>query len=367
MLIRAIIIDDEQPAVDKMVNLLEESGVVEVKGAFTNSFAALKGIKNVPVDVVFLDIEMPDISGMELSKKILKIDENIAIVFTTAYSRYAVDAFRLDAMDYLLKPLDKTLLKETLDRIIQKKNIQVHMPRNLINCFGKFKVMNEGGKVKFRTAKAEELLAFFIDQYGREVSRSEIIDHIWSDFDGDKAVDNFNTTLYYMKKALMDNGFQIIVERNKSRYKLIMDSTYCDYYEFLSFIHSKNDINNTTIKKWEQVIELYRDDYLKGNDFLWSERNRISIKEKYTSLILKMFNYYSKLKQFEKADEILKIGLRYEPLHEVLNERLIKNYILMGDRYSAVKYFNLYKERIERELSMEPNSRIKIMIENIKK
>lgn len=366
-MIRAVIIDDEQPAADKMEKMLKESGIVDIKGVYTYATAALEGIKNTEVDVVFLDIEMPDINGMALSKNITEIDENIAIIFTTAYSQYAVDAFRLDAMDYLMKPLEKELLKETLDRIIQKKNIKVGTYSNRIHCFGKFKAANDRGIVRFRTAKAEELMAFFVDQHGREVSRNEIVDQIWSDFDGDKAIDNFNTTLYYMKKALSSNGFEIVVERNRDRYKVNLDSAYCDYLEFKSFIGSEKKITDNTIVRWERIIRLYKGEYLEGNEFSWAERNKLLLKEKYIHLVLKAADYYKDLQQYNKAIELLRTGLRHEPLHEALNTELIKNYMLMGNGYSAVKQYNLYKKRLRKELGIEPNVKIKKIIKKVRK
>ncbi len=367
MLIRAIIVDDEQPAVEKMTRLLGDSGVVEIKGAFTDAASAVESLKNTMVDVVFLDIEMPSMSGMTLSQKLTEIDQNIAIVFTTAYSKYAVEAFRLDAMDYLMKPFDREQLKQTLDRIIQKKNIKVGVYSNKIYCFDKFKVINENSKVSFRTAKAEELFAFFIDKYGAEVSRSEIIDQIWPEFDGDKAVDNFNSNLYYMKKALRNNGFKIEVERNKDKYKLMIDSGYCDYFEFMSFISNEKDIKDNIIIRLEEAINLYKGEYLNGNDYTWAERNRLYLREKYIQLVFKVANYYKDLREYNKIIGLIKNALRYEPLHEELNTMLIKIYISMEDAYSAIKHFNQYKEKLINELGIEPNSDIKKMIKIIRK
>jgi two-component SAPR family response regulator len=366
VLIRAIVVDDEQPAVDNMVRMLKESDIVEVRGAFTDSKVALESLKNTLIDVVFIDIEMPDLNGMEMSKKILEIDENIAIVFTTAYRKYAVEAFRLDAMDYLMKPIDKKLLNETLNRVIQRKNIKVGSYSNRIYCFDKFKVINERGKVKFRTAKAEELFAFFIDKYGVEVSRNEIIDQIWSEFDGDKAIDNFNSNLYYMKKALLKNGFKIEVERNKDKYKLNMNSLYCDYFEFISFISSEKSIKENTIIRLEEAVNLYKGDYLKGNDYSWAERNRLYLKEKYINLVLKLSNIYNDLKENNKKFELLKIGLSFEPLHEELNAMLISSYIVSGDIYSAMKQYNLYRKKLKNELGIEPNLEIKKIIRKVR-
>lgn len=366
MLLRAIIVDDEQPSVDKMARLLKESGIVDIKGKFTDPIEALKYMENTSIDVAFLDIEMPEMSGIELANFILELNENVAIVFITAYNEYAVEAFRINAIDYLMKPLDRDHLKETLNRIMEKMNVQIYPQQAKIYCFDRFKVITEQGEVKFRTAKAEELMAFFIDRRGAEIPRSEITDRIWSEFDGDRAVTNFNSTLYYMKKALLNNGAEIPVERVRDRYRLNIDKVDCDYYKFISFVSTLKDINESTISRCEEAADLYKGDYFKGNEFSWVERNRIYVKEKYISLIINMVDYYESIGHYNEIIKILEKGLKQEPLHNGINYRLINTFILMEDKLSAVKYYNIYKKRLKREFGMEPNYLIKKLIKKVK-
>jgi two-component SAPR family response regulator len=366
-LIKAIIVDDEKPAVDKMARMLKKSGVVDILGMFTDPAEALKYANSIHIDAAFIDIEMPKINGIELSNSLLNIHNNIAIVFVTAYNEYAVEAFRINAVDYLVKPLDKELLKETLHRIMERKKITVFPVQFRICCFGKFKVINEQKEeIKFRTAKAEELLAFFVDRRGVEVSRREIIDRIWSEFDGDRAVANFNTTLYYMKKALIQNGIKIVVERVKDRYRLNIDNINCDYYKFTSFTASSNFIDDSNIIEFEKIAALYTGDYLEENNFSWAERNKVSIKEKYIRLILKMADYYRASNQFENAIDILKTALKYEPLNDIIYYKLLSAFLFVKDRHSAVKYYNIYKKTLKKELGMDPNNKIKNLINRAK-
>ena len=365
-MIRAVIVDDEQPAVDKLAKLLKESGTVDIKGEFTDPMKALEYVKNTPLDAVFLDVEMPGMNGIELSNLMLGFNGRIAIVFVTAFNEYAVEAFRLNAIDYLMKPLDKERLKETFDRIREGMDKEIYPAQSRICCFDKFKVITEQGEVRFRTAKAEELLAFFIDCKGAEVSRNEIIDNIWGEFDGDRAITHFNTTLYYMKKALLNKGIEITVERIRDRYKLNIDSVDCDYYKFMAFLSSAKTIDDSTICEYEKIADIYTGDYLEGNDFWWAERNRQSVKEEYIQLILKMADYYVDLGQLEKASKLLKTGLEHEPLHNMINYKLVDTFIVMKDRFSAVKYYNMYRQGLKQELNMEPYYEVEKMINRIK-
>lgn len=366
MLIRAIIVDDEQPAVDKMEILLKESGVVEVEGKFTDPREALKYMERNYFDVVFLDIEMPEVSGIELAKIIKDRYDNIAIVFITAYDKYAVEAFRINAMDYIMKPFNREVLKETLERIIQNNNIQIYPSKAKIFCFGKFKLTTaKGEKIKFRTAKAEELLAFLLNQRGAEVSRNEIIDCLWPEFDGDKAVANFNATLYYMKKAIENDDFEMAVERIHDRYKLNVHTSLCDFYQFMSFVSFVKDIGQTNISESQDAIDLYKGEYLKGNDYFWAERNRVLVREKYIALILRMATYYKASGQFNKLIELLKASLKYEPLHDGINARLFEALLITGNKITAVKRYNSYKRKLINEFGIAPNEEIERIMKRV--
>jgi DNA-binding LytR/AlgR family response regulator len=103
-MITCIAVDDEPLALEIMKKYIAKIYFLDLKGTFTDPFEAKKVLEEHPVDIVFLDIQMPDINGIEFSKIINK--KNTAVIFTTAFSEYAVDGFNVDAIDYLLKPIE---------------------------------------------------------------------------------------------------------------------------------------------------------------------------------------------------------------------------------------------------------------------
>lgn len=358
-MIRAIIVDDERPAADKMAKLLGDSGVVEIKGKFLNPLEALEFVKKEKIDTAFLDIEMPGMDGFHLSNRILELQGWAAVVFVTAYSEYAVEAFRINALDYLLKPVDKKRLNETLDRIAREKNIFLNQSRMQVRCFGKFKVLAGSGEVKFRTGKAEELLAYLIDGRGAEISRDEIIDRLWPDYDGDRAVAHFNTTLYYVRKALRQNGIQASIKHSGGCYRLDAASIDCDYHRLLAIMKEPVAINDITIADYEEIAALYTGDYLSGNQFRWAERSRMLLKEKYVRMILKMAAYYKSAGKHDRAVELLKTGLEHEPLHTDLNYGLVEILMAKKEHVAAVKYYNAYRRELKNELGLEPDAKLR--------
>jgi DNA-binding LytR/AlgR family response regulator len=104
-MLKAIVIDDEPMALEVIKSLTEKVTFVELAGYFTNSFEAMTFLQTNKVDLIFLDVKMPDISGIEFLKS---ISNPPMVVFTTAYSEHAVEGFELDAIDYLLKPFSLT-------------------------------------------------------------------------------------------------------------------------------------------------------------------------------------------------------------------------------------------------------------------
>ncbi len=361
-MIKAVILDDEQPAIDKLEKQLKTSGQVEVVGKFTEPLVALEFLKETIVDAIFLDIEMPNLSGLEVSNRALDINKRVAVVFITAYNQYAVEAFRLNALDYLLKPVSMERLQETLKRIVEEKGITIEPATTSIQCFGKLKLVVGGSEVRFRTKKAEELLALLLDRTGKFIHRNEICDLLWEDYDGDRALTNFNTTLHYVKKALWQQGARITVEHHKGSYRLVTDGLDCDCLQFRQFTGKPYDINEDNLPRYEATADLYQGQYLVGEDYSWAELNRQMMKEKYLSLVLAIAEYEKSADRPEKAVVWLEKGLLQEQLHRELNYALIDCFIRLNDRAAAQSYYELYQGGLRRKFGEDPDDGIRDLL-----
>ena len=114
---RAMIVDDEAPARSELRFLLEETGRVESITEASSAREAVEKLMEAKAEVIFLDISMPKTSGMQLAEALHKLKNPPAIVFVTAYSEYALDAFGVDAVDYLMKPVESDRLEHALDKV----------------------------------------------------------------------------------------------------------------------------------------------------------------------------------------------------------------------------------------------------------
>jgi two-component system LytT family response regulator len=116
-MLRAIIVDDEELSVNRLQRILSESGEIEICHTFLNPMEAYEFVKENRIHIAFLDISMPEIDGMRLSSLLLDLDASIDVVFVTAYDDYAVQAFDMSALDYLMKPVTAQRMSKTLDKI----------------------------------------------------------------------------------------------------------------------------------------------------------------------------------------------------------------------------------------------------------
>src|SRR5260221_13385848 len=114
--LRAVLVDDEQLARDELGYLLGQVGGVEVIGQAGNGVEALMTIDRLQPDVVFLDVQMPGLTGFEVARRLLGNRAASQIIFVTAYDQHAIEAFEVNAVDYLLKPVDQARLKVAVDR-----------------------------------------------------------------------------------------------------------------------------------------------------------------------------------------------------------------------------------------------------------
>lgn len=119
---RVMVVDDERPARDELCYLLRQIAGVEIVAQAATGEETMKQFQKHRPEVIFLDIQMPDASGVDVARELIQLGFSPAIVFATAYDQYAIDAFDVNAVDYLLKPFHEDRLAETMGRL--KKRLE---------------------------------------------------------------------------------------------------------------------------------------------------------------------------------------------------------------------------------------------------
>ncbi|MEO8483891.1 MAG: LytTR family DNA-binding domain-containing protein [Acidobacteriota bacterium] len=122
--LRTVVVDDEQLAREELCFLLEQAGDIEIIGQAGDGITALRLAGELKPDLLFLDVQMPGLTGFEVARRLIQTDLPPQLVFVTAFDQYAVDAFSVNAVDYILKPVDATRLEQAVDRARRRQASQ---------------------------------------------------------------------------------------------------------------------------------------------------------------------------------------------------------------------------------------------------
>lgn len=235
-----IYVDDERVALECFEYEARSLKEIAQMHLFNRAEDALCFARKNDIDAAFLDIEMPDMSGLLLAKALRDIHPDICIIFVTAYSNYALDAFNADAIGYVLKPYDSETIAHALRKAMRMTPVREKRIR--IQTIPSFMMTVCGKSVRFSSSKAEELLALLVDRAGRSMMPGEIISCLWPE----RMMDERTTALLRMTYRrlvlqLRDIGAEdILIAQGKHR-SLNTEKVECDLYRILG--GDKQEIN----------------------------------------------------------------------------------------------------------------------------
>jgi len=230
--VRIIYVDDERPARDNFRLTMAALREVSSLELFQYGEDALRWAREHPVDVAFLDMEMPGIHGLGLALKLREINENTRVVFVTAYSQYAMDAWGVDAVGYVMKPYSVSDIQREL-----KKCRYRPMPsqRVVITTIPDLILTVDGSPLHIAGAKPRELFALLVDRGDRGITSGEGIACLWPDRGNDANTQSlFRMTYKRLANTLEDAGVGYIIASRENRRYLRVDQVDCDLYRILS-------------------------------------------------------------------------------------------------------------------------------------
>lgn len=226
--------------VDDEENVLEESAdiIKEVKPdaeilTFTRGAAALEKIAGGDrPDVVFSDIEMPGISGLEFAVKLKSASPDTRIIFLTGYEKYALEAFRLKVHGYLLKPLTKERVEEELKYVPQKQTVPAG--KLSVKCFGHFDVFYDNKPVIFMRKQSKELFAYLIFRNGASCTSEEIALALWDEGSSRSSeLMRIRRIISDLKASLKQIDMEKVLIREHRQLAINRDMIDCDYFRML--------------------------------------------------------------------------------------------------------------------------------------
>lgn len=227
-----IYVDDELPAIDNFRLTTANFAEITELQTFQSGEDALQYAETHPVDAAFLDVEMPGLHGLELAKRLKEHDSNLRVVFVTAYSQYALEAWRVDASGYLLKPYTAADIRKELAKCAYRP---LPSRRVVIRTIPTLSVTVDGAPLRISGAKPREMLALLVDRAERGFTTGECIACLWPDRPNDAGTQSLLRMTYKrLSDALEAAGAGNILVTRESRRYLKTDEVECDLYRILS-------------------------------------------------------------------------------------------------------------------------------------
>ncbi|MCR5399745.1 MAG: response regulator [Lachnospiraceae bacterium] len=230
---RVIAVDDEKIILDDFVEMLKNMSEITEAVGFTNCEKALKYISENAVDVAFLDIRMRAMDGITMAKRAKVIRPDINIIFLTAYPEYSLEAMRIHASGYLVKPaMEEDVRKELKDLRVPPE--EVSGQRMKVQCFGNFEVYIDSYPCPFKYIKTKELLAYLVDRRGAFCSNGEILGALWEDKEVTISLENYLRNLVSdLRAVLKDADLDDVINKKKGMIRVVPELFDCDYYRWI--------------------------------------------------------------------------------------------------------------------------------------
>ncbi|WP_284645670.1 response regulator [Paenibacillus silviterrae] len=366
---KVILVDDENLALCYLEYQLMNSGYgpIEIMGKFTNPFEAKQfAMKNDSLQVVFLDIHIPEISGLEWAEQALEWNPHLHIVFVTAYDQFAISAFELNALDYLLKPVKRERLVKTLQRIEErlrestaplhhnKAGLRVTMLQQLL-------IEEKPGQLsplRWRTTKAQELFVYLLQHRGQIIRKTTLADLLWQGFEPSRANSQLYTAIYHIRKTLEPFAHHLEIASTSEGYMLSLRDVTLDVEEWEGRIGANVPITAETVQEHEQSISLYKGDYLEECDYWWIEGERHRLKMLWIRTVLQLASWYASCAMYDQAIEKYVEVTRRHPQAEEAHFALMKLYADMGQSQSVHRQYEQLLNVLWEDLGAMPSHAI---------
>ena len=226
---KILAVDDEKIALQGLLTSIQRAAPLAEIHGFRHTGEAIAHMESDPCDVVFLDIEMKGMSGVEVAKKLKVINPDVNIIFATGFGSYREEAFDLHASGYLTKPITEESVKWELENL--RRPVISQKPLRILT-FGNFEVLYNGAPLKFKYQKTKEMLAYLVDRKGAMCSTDEIIAVLFDDSSDHKA--------YYQRirsdllASFAAVGLEKLILQQKGMLGLAVSEVDCDYYDYLN-------------------------------------------------------------------------------------------------------------------------------------
>lgn len=370
---KAILVDDEILALERLEKMLKnDTEDITVVGTCSNPLKVEIMVKQLQPDIIFLDIEMPELNGLQLAERIQEAYPEIEIVFVTAFDRYAVQAFELYAIDYIMKPIRLERLQTTIQRLQtrlaedSKTSNSKNKTSHYINFFHKLNVQfpdSNTETIKWRTAKAQELFTYMLHHRNQVIYRDTILELLWPDFDISRGSKQLYTTIYHIRQMLKKLGLDdMTISRQPldSGYRLDAGSVLIDTELWEGQIKNNKPLSLETLDEHEQIFHAYKGHYLEKYDYIWAEGERERLRRLWLSQAESLHTFYFEHNMINAAIAVNERVQQLSATEEVSYFNLMKLYDSLNNAIVVEAQYEKLIKMMEEKLDTKPNDEITV-------
>ena len=224
---QVLLVDDERLNLENLKDIAEKLLPNAAIASFSKASPALEFIRDNPVDIAFLDIEMRGTNGITMAEILRTHNPKVNVIFCTGYSEYSLDAWNLDCSGYLLKPITEEKVLHALS------NLRYPLPeqkRVRFQCFGNFEAYCDGVPISFKYNRTKEFLAYLVDRNGASCSLKELSAVLFEDEEHRSYIYQIRLDLLNTLSAL---GVEDILVQTRGKIGICKEKVSCDYYDYL--------------------------------------------------------------------------------------------------------------------------------------
>ncbi|OPJ63744.1 response regulator [Clostridium oryzae] len=366
-MIRAIVVEDEWYNLQEISELIKDTGCIAVEGKYLNPLDALEESDDISPQLAFIDVDMPEMDGITLAEKLMEKNPKINIVFITAYDQYAVKAFDVNALDYIMKPINIKRFNVMIEKVKNKINFIEHNGTSTltIKCFDDLLVNIDGTPVKWGRSKAEELFALLLMNLDSYVHKDVIIEYLWPKYEKHRALPILQTTVYKTRKIFAELKDKVSLDYSGNKYCLIIRNAQCDYIEFNKALANYTSEDETTYGAVEEAANIFGDVFLSKQGYIWSFEKNEKLKKELASILDEISEVYFSEGQYDSSIKILKSLVKIVPYYEKASYRMIKSMERLNKHTDIKNYYKWLEKILRSEYDMCPAKRISDLVRSL--
>lgn len=361
---KVMLVDDERLALVRLEKMLGEFHDCHVIGSFSKSDLAIHHIGEAKPDAVFLDIHMPGLNGLRATERIRSVSPDTKIIYVTAYEEYAIEAFELDATDYLMKPLRRERLSRTIQRLrgrVARHELESPKEEELLyHCLGAMQIRKPNGELEFlkwRTTKAKELFAYLLYHRGKVISKNVLLELFWPELDEQKGLANLQTSINRIRSVWKNTVGEGYISIRYSQYGYVLESKQLriDAQEWEQELRRLNSVSIEHAPEHQRLLDLYRANFYDEDNYAWAESERQRLKALWLQHAQQLGQFYCTHDMNIEALGVYHQIQKQDALNEDSYLALMNIYARLNDTDSVHKQYEFMVRVLKQEAEADPS------------